>query len=134
MSDAPNVRATRYSLTANVLGAVFGLILLMYLVTLTGLGFSLRERAQQNLELAAERELSAIMTVIQDQVLLRDYPAIEQLIGARVNHEHILLARFTSPAFTFEARSADLAALSGLVRPLAGTPRTACGIRAEAGW
>lgn len=105
MSDAPHVRATRYSLTANVLGAVFGLILLMYLVTLTGLGFSLRERAQQNLELAAERELSAIMTVIQDQVLLRDYPAIEQLIAARVNHEHILLARFTSPAFTFEART-----------------------------
>jgi len=74
MSDSQHVRATRYSLTANVLGAVFGLILLMYLVTLTGLGFSLRERAQQNLELAAERELSAIMTVIQDQVLLRDYP------------------------------------------------------------
>ncbi|MBS1148302.1 MAG: hypothetical protein H6R08_2478, partial [Proteobacteria bacterium] len=102
---SPHVRATRYSLTANVLGAVFGLILLMYLVTLTGLGFSLRERAQQNLELAAERELSAIMTVIQDQVLLRDYPAIEQLIAARVNHEHILLARFASPSFTFEART-----------------------------
>jgi diguanylate cyclase (GGDEF)-like protein/PAS domain S-box-containing protein len=105
MSDLPIIRATRHSLTANILGAVFGLTLLMYLTTMAGLGFSLRERAQQNLELAAERELSAIMTVIQDQVLLRDYPAIEQLIEARVNHEHLLRARYTSPTFTFEVHS-----------------------------
>ncbi|MDP2028530.1 MAG: EAL domain-containing protein [Thiobacillus sp.] len=105
MSDAGQVRATRYSLTANILGAVFALILLVYLVTLTGLGFALRERAQQNLDLAAERELSAIMTVIQDQVLLRDYPAIEQLIASRVAHEHILQVRFVSRSFTFEART-----------------------------
>lgn len=105
MSDVPTVRPTRYSLTAHILGSVFGLTLLLYLVTLTGLGFSLRERAQQNLDRAAERELSAIMTVIQDRVLLRDYPAIEQLIATRVDHGHILLARFTSPTFRFEART-----------------------------
>ncbi|WP_310446802.1 EAL domain-containing protein [Thiobacillus sp.] len=105
MNEHMGVRATRYSLTANILGAVFALILLMYLVTLIGLGFSLRERAQKNLELATERELSAFMTVIQDQVLLRDYPAIEQLIAARTRHEHILLARFVSPGFSYEART-----------------------------
>lgn len=103
MSDSQNVRVTRYSLTANILGAVFVLILLMYLVTLAGLGWSLRERAQQNLDLAAERELSAIMTVIQDQALLRDYPAIEQLIAERVAHDHLLEARFIYQSFRFEA-------------------------------
>jgi len=105
MNEALGVRATRFSLTANILGAVFALILLMYLVTLMGLGFTLRERAQQNLDLAAAGELSAIMTAIQDQVLLRDYPAIEQTIAVRVKHERILLARFASPGFTYAART-----------------------------
>ncbi|MDO9221621.1 MAG: EAL domain-containing protein [Thiobacillus sp.] len=103
MSESLSVRATRYSLTANILGAVFALFLLMYLVTLVGLGLSLRERAQQTLDLEAERERGAIMAVIQDQVLLRDYPAIEQLIAARVTHDHILKARFASSSFAFEA-------------------------------
>ncbi|OYX26886.1 MAG: hypothetical protein B7Z03_14385 [Hydrogenophilales bacterium 32-62-9] len=103
MSEPQKVRATRFSLTANILGAVFALILLMYLVMLAGLGVSLRERAQQTLDLEAERERGAIMAVIQDQVLLRDYPAIEQLIAARVKHSHILKARFVSASFAFEA-------------------------------
>ncbi|HQT30062.1 MAG TPA: EAL domain-containing protein [Thiobacillus sp.] len=103
MSEQQQVRATRFSLTANILGAVFALILMIYLVILAGLGTLLREHAQQRLELEAERERGAIMAVIQDQVLLRDYPAIEQLIATRVKRSRILEARFVSASFAFEA-------------------------------
>lgn len=77
MSDLRAVRSTRYSLQAHILGTAFVRVLVMYLATLAVLGLPLKERAQQNLDIGAEREPSAIMTAIQDQVLLRDSPAIE---------------------------------------------------------
>ncbi|MDP1572794.1 MAG: EAL domain-containing protein [Thiobacillus sp.] len=105
MSDLQAVRGTRYSLHTRILGAVFALVLLMYLVALAVLGLPLKERAQQSLDVGAERELSAIMTAIQDQVLLRDYPAIEQALEGRAHDSHILSARFASPQVAFEART-----------------------------
>lgn len=78
MSDPQSARGTRYSLQARILAAVFVLVLAMYLATLAVLGLPLKARAQQNLDIGAERELSALMTAIQDHVLLRDYPAIDR--------------------------------------------------------
>jgi diguanylate cyclase (GGDEF)-like protein/PAS domain S-box-containing protein len=43
------------------------------------------------------------MTAIQDQALLRDYPAIEQAIHARVDRFHALDVRFATHQVTFEA-------------------------------
>jgi diguanylate cyclase (GGDEF)-like protein/PAS domain S-box-containing protein len=93
---------TRYSLQARILGAVFVLVLAMYLATLAVLGLPLKERAQQHLDSGAERELGAMMAAIQDHVLLRDYPAIEQTIQARALDSPIQIARFVSPKITFE--------------------------------
>jgi diguanylate cyclase (GGDEF)-like protein/PAS domain S-box-containing protein len=105
MNDQQPTRGTRYSLHARIVGAVSALVLLMYLVALAVLGLPLTERAQQQLDLGAERELSAIMTAIQDQVLLRDYPAIEQAIKARTAHSHLLKVRFASRQAAFETRT-----------------------------
>src|SRR3569623_1553117 len=85
MSDPQSVRNTHYSQHARILGTVLVLVLVMYLVALAVLGLPLTERAQQQLDVGAERELGASMTAIQDQALLRDYPAIEQAIHARVD-------------------------------------------------
>lgn len=105
MSDSLAVRSTRYSLQTRILGAVFMLVLVIYLATLAVLGLPLKERAQQSLDSSAERELSALMTAIQDQVLLRDYPAIEQVIQARASQFQIRSARFSSPHVAFESRT-----------------------------
>jgi diguanylate cyclase (GGDEF)-like protein/PAS domain S-box-containing protein len=102
MSEPQAARSTHYSLQARILGAVFVLVLVMYLATLAVLGLPLKARAQQNLDIGAERELSAIMTAIQDHVLLRDYPAIEQTIAARARDSHLLSVRFASPQVAFE--------------------------------
>ena len=103
MSDLQAVRSTRYSLHVRILGAVFVLVLVMYGVALAVLGLPLTERAQQNLDAGAQRELGAIMTAIQDQALLRDYPAIEQAIQARVDRFRILKVRFTSRQVAYES-------------------------------
>jgi diguanylate cyclase (GGDEF)-like protein/PAS domain S-box-containing protein len=105
MSEQPAALGTRYSLQARILGAVFVLVLAMYLATLAVLGLPLRDRAQQHLNIGAERELSAMMAAVQDHVLLRDYPAIEQAIRARVFDASILSARFVSPKIAFETRT-----------------------------
>jgi diguanylate cyclase (GGDEF)-like protein/PAS domain S-box-containing protein len=57
------------------------------------------------LQTSAERELSAIRTAIQDQVLLRDYPAIEQTIRARVARFRLLEARFVARRVRIEAHT-----------------------------
>ncbi len=103
MSDQLRVRGACYSLHVRILGTVFVLVLVMYLVALAVLGMPLSERAQQHLDVAAERELSAIMMAIQDQALLRDYPAIELAIKARADRFHTLNVRFTTRQVTFEA-------------------------------
>src|SRR3569833_740436 len=103
MSDPQALRYTHDSLHARILGTVFVLVLVMYLVALAVLGLPLTERAQQQLDVGAERELGAIMTAIQDQALLRDYPAIEQAIHARVDRFHTLNVRFAARQVAFEA-------------------------------
>ena len=103
MSDPQAVRGTRYSLHARILGAVFVLVGVMYLVALAVLGLPLTQRAQQHLDAGAERELSAIMTAIQDQALLRDYPAIERAIQARATVFRILHVRYAYRQVAFEA-------------------------------
>ncbi len=105
MSDPQSARSTRYSLQARILAAVFVLVLVMYLATLAVLGLPLKARAQQNLDIGAERELSALMTAIQDHVLLRDYPAIEQTITVRARDSRLLSVRFASSQVAFEART-----------------------------
>ena len=103
MSDPQSMRNTHYSLHMRILGTVFVLVLVMYLVALVVLGLPLTERAQQHLDVGAERELGAIMTAIEDQALLRDYPAIEQAIHARVDRFHTLNVRFATRQVAFEA-------------------------------
>ena len=49
MSEGPRVSGMRYSLFSRIMGTVFALVLLMYLVTLAVLGMLLKERAQQHL-------------------------------------------------------------------------------------
>jgi diguanylate cyclase (GGDEF)-like protein/PAS domain S-box-containing protein len=105
MSDAQEGHGMRYSLHVRILGAVLVLALGLYLVTLTMLGLPLKTSAQTHLDTAADRELSAIMTAIQDQALLRDYPAIERSITARAGRSRILSVRFASPRVAFEART-----------------------------
>ncbi len=104
MSEPQAARSTHYSLQTRILGAVFVLVLVMYLATLAVLGLPLKARAQQNLDIGAERELSALMTAIQDQVLLRDYPAIERTIETHARDSLILNARFANSQVAFEAR------------------------------
>ena len=105
MSDVQAVRGTRFSLFSRIMGSVFALVLLMYLVTLAVLGLPLKERAQQHLDVRAESELSAIMTAIQDHVLLRDYPAIEQAFDSRAARFQILGVRFATAQVTLESRT-----------------------------
>lgn len=102
MSDPQPVRNTHYSLHGRILGTVFALVLMMYLVALAVLGLPLVERAQQHLDSGAQRELGAIMAAIQDQALLRDYPAIEQTIRTRASRFHILNVRFNTSQVAFE--------------------------------
>jgi len=108
MNDAQVARRTRFSLFTRIMGSVFALVLMMYLVTLAVLGLPLKERAQQYLDVRAESELSAIMTAIQDHVLLRDYPAIEQAFATRTAHFKILGVRFSTPHVTLESRTSIL--------------------------
>jgi len=105
MSERPAALSTRHSLQARILGAVFVLVLAMYLATLAVLGLPLRDRAQQHLDIDAERELGAMMAAVQDHVLLRDYPAVEQAIRARAFAASILSARFVSSKIAFETRT-----------------------------
>ena len=104
MNKPQVARSARYSLQARILGAVFVLVLAMYLATLAVLGVPMVQRAQQNLDGGAERELGAMMAAIQDHVLLRDYPAIEQVIKARAHTSHVRAVRFESPKVTLETR------------------------------
>ncbi len=105
MSDVQALRSSRFSLFSRIMGSVFALVLLMYLVTLAVLGLPLKERAQQHLDVSAESELSAIMTAIQDHVLLRDYPAIEQAFATRTAHFQVMSVRFSSSRATLESRT-----------------------------
>ena len=98
-------RSARVSLSSRILGTTFVLVGVMYGVALGVLGVPLIERVQTQLQLGAERELSALKTAIQDQVLLRDYPAIEQTIRSRVERFHLLEARYVSRQVLIEART-----------------------------
>jgi diguanylate cyclase (GGDEF)-like protein/PAS domain S-box-containing protein len=102
MSEA---RHARISLSSRILGTMFVLVGVMYGVALGVLGVPLIERVQTQLQLGAERELSALKTAIQDQVLLRDYPAIEQTIRSRVDRFHLLQARYVSHQVLIEAHT-----------------------------
>jgi diguanylate cyclase (GGDEF)-like protein/PAS domain S-box-containing protein len=98
-------RPARVSLSNRILGTMFVLVGVMYGVALGVLGVPLIERVQTQMQLGAERELSALKTAIQDQVLLRDYPAIEQTIRGRVARFHLLEARYVSRQVLIEART-----------------------------
>ena len=98
-------RSARVSLSSRILGTTFVLVGVMYGVALGVLGVPLIESVQTQLQLGAERELSALKTAIQDQVLLRDYPAIEQTIRSRVERFHLLEARYVSRQVLIEART-----------------------------
>jgi diguanylate cyclase (GGDEF)-like protein/PAS domain S-box-containing protein len=98
MSETRGVRTTHFSLQNRIQAVVFTLVLLIYLVALAVLGLPLRERAQQHLEVSAAHELSAVLAAIQDHALLRDYPAIEQAIQARVARFPGLRVRYMSGA------------------------------------
>ena len=98
-------RSARVSLSSRILGTTFVLVGVIYGVALGVLGVPLIERVQTQLQLGAERELSALKTAIQDQVLLRDYPAIEQTIRSRVERFHLLEARYVSRQVLIEART-----------------------------
>ncbi|MEW6119795.1 MAG: EAL domain-containing protein [Pseudomonadota bacterium] len=102
MSDA--ARQARFSLTGRILTAVFVLVLLMYGIAMGVLGVPLLDRARAQLDGSAERELSALQSAILDQVLLRDYPAIEQTLRSRVARARILEASFASRQVWIEAR------------------------------
>lgn len=105
MSEARTSSVTRYSLFTRIMGSVFVLVLIMYLVTLGVLGMPLKNRAQQHLDVRAKSELSATTAAIQDHVLLRDYPAIEQAFDARTAQLRILGVRFITPQLTLESRT-----------------------------
>jgi len=105
MNEGLTVHVTRFSLFTRIMWSVFALVLIMYLVTLGVLGLPLRERAQQHLDVRAESELSAITTAIQDHVLLRDYPAIEQAFDARTLRFQILKVSLATPQFDLESHT-----------------------------
>lgn len=101
MSEAP--ARPSWSLYARIMGAVFALVVAMYLVALGGLGVPLRERAQENLDITAARELGALSTAIRDLALLRDYPAIEQTLRLYAAAARLPHVRFVSTHARFEA-------------------------------
>ena len=100
-----SAHSTRFSLSNRILGAMFALVVLMYVVALGVLGVPLVEQTQSKLQLSTERELSALKTALQDQVLLRDYPAIEQTIRGRVARFHLMQASYASRQVLIEART-----------------------------
>ena len=53
-----------------------------------------------------ERELSTIMTAIQDHALLRVLPAIKQAIEARAAHFHLLNVRYATHQIAVETLGA----------------------------
>ncbi len=105
MSKLQAMAGSRLSLYSRIMGAVFVLVMAMYLAALALLGQSLRERAQQHLDVAAVSELSAVMAAIHDLALLRDYPAIEQAIKGRSESLNILSVRYQGPRVKLEAQS-----------------------------
>lgn len=105
MSDPRAVRFVQLSLQARIMGVVCALVLLMVGVASVTLGRPLVENAQQQLDAGAERELSALMTAIQDMALLRDYPAIERAIAAHASRAHLLSVRYTTRQVVLEART-----------------------------
>ncbi len=90
-------------LQTRILGVVLVLVLAMYGAALGVLGLPMKERAQAQLQANAERELSAIRTAITDALLLRDYPAVEQTLRARVQGFHVHSLRFETGALRIEA-------------------------------
>ncbi|HEY9100173.1 MAG TPA: EAL domain-containing protein [Thiobacillus sp.] len=105
MNKGLTAHVTRFSLFMRIMWSVFVLVLIMYLVTLGVLGLPLKQRAQQHLDVRAESELSAISTAIQDHVLLRDYPAIEQAFDARTSRFQILKVNFVTPQLQLESHT-----------------------------
>lgn len=103
MSEA--IWPARVSLTARILSAMFVLVAVMYGVALGVLGVPLVEHSETQLRLNAERELSALKTALQDEVLLRDYPAIEQTIRSRVAKFQLLEVQYASRQVLIEART-----------------------------
>ena len=95
----------RLSLHARILAAVFLLVLAMYLMTLAALGLPLKTRAQQFLDIAAEREIGEMAAAIRTPVLQRDYRAIEQAIEARLSPAHVIGVVFVSGKVTIEAHA-----------------------------
>jgi diguanylate cyclase (GGDEF)-like protein/PAS domain S-box-containing protein len=94
---------TRYSLQARILGAACALALVIFLVTLVGLGLPLKHHTQQHLDIEAERELGTLMTAIQGSAARHDYPVIEQAIEEQVRRPGILSARFAARQVVLEA-------------------------------
>ncbi|MCA1979098.1 MAG: EAL domain-containing protein [Thiobacillus sp.] len=95
----------RFSLSKRILAAMFALVAVMYGVALEVLGVPLVVREQSQLQLRADSELMALNTAIQEQVLLRDYPAIEQTIRARIDRFHLRQVRYVSRQVEIEANT-----------------------------
>ena len=100
-----SAHAARFSLSSRILAAISALVAVMYGVALGVLGLPLANQIQTQLQLSTERELSALKTAIQDQVLLRDYPAIEQTLRSRVARFHLLEASYASRQVLIEAKT-----------------------------
>ena len=94
MSDA-GLRSIRgISLSKRIQATVFTLTLSSYLIGLVLIGLPLREMTVRSLYGEAEREVSALAAALQDHALLRDYPAIEQMLLQRVSRSNIQRASF----------------------------------------
>ena len=94
-----------FGLIKRILVAMTLLVLVIYGTAVAVLGTAQRNQMQQHLRVTAEREWSAIQTAIQDQVLLRDYAAIENTIRNRVQSHHLLEASYVKEALVIRAVS-----------------------------
>ena len=90
------------SLSKRIQTTVFALTLSSYLIGLLMVGLPMREMAIQGLHSEAERELSALSAALQDYALLRDYPAIEQVLTQRVNQSDIQQVSFVKTNLRLE--------------------------------
>ena len=94
MSDEGFHPITDSSLSQRIQATVFALTFSSYLIGLIMIGLPLREMTIRSLHSEAESELSALSAALQDYALLRDYPAIEQVLTQRVDQSEIQRVRF----------------------------------------
>ena len=118
------------SLQTRVLATALAFALVIYFVTLVVLGFALRASKQQELDLAAARELDVLVGALREPAEKGDAAAMKEALEGYVQRARVLHAGFASTHIVYEVDPAGIqepaypawfAALVGLRAPQVAT-------------